>query len=110
MPAFPIIVFSRTGGTTATIKTVVNERTGQELLFDYDLLDGETLTIDLSPTNKTIVSSFFGSRLDAVLANSDFGTWALLPNDNNITSFVDTSGSPIITAYILWQTPFDGYD
>ena len=110
VPAFPIIVFSRSGGTTATIKTVVNERTGQELLFDYDLLDGETLTIDLSPTSKSIVSSFFGSRLDAVLANSDFGTWSLLPNDNNITSFVDTSGSPTITAYILWQTPFDGYD
>ena len=109
-PAFPKIVFTRTGGASATIITLRNERTGQELLFDYSLLDGETLTINLSPTEKSIISSFFGPRLDAVLANSDFGTWSLLPGGNNTTSFVDETGSATVTAYMLWREPYNGYD
>ncbi len=107
--AFPKIVYARSGGTTAIIETLRNERTGKELLFDYALLDGETLTIDLDPLAKSIISSFFGLRLDAVLPNSDFGTWSLPRNDSNITSYVNESGTPVITAYMLWRDAYDGY-
>ena len=107
---FPKIIYERSGGTSAIIKTLKNRRTGRELLFNYSLLDGETLTIDLSPLNKSIVSNFSGSRLDAILINSDFGTWSLLPDNNDITSFIEESGSPTITAYMLWRDAFDGYD
>lgn len=110
VPAYPKIIFNRSGGTTATIQTVRNERNGQELLFYYSLLDGETLTIDLVQTKKSISSSFFGSRQDAVLPNSDFGNWQLLPGNNDITSFVSTSGSPTITAYLLYKDTFDSQD
>jgi len=110
VPAFPKIVYYRNSGTFAIIETLKNERTGKELLFDYRLLSGETLQIDLTPTNKTITSSFFGSRLDAVLANSDFGTFALLPESNDITTFVAVSGGPVLTAYMLWRDVYDSWD
>jgi hypothetical protein len=102
-PAFPRIYFNRSGGTTAIIQTLRNERTGQELLFNYSILDGETLAVDLSSPEKSVTSSFFGSRQDAVLANSDLGEWSLLKGSNDITSFVSTSGSPTVTAFMLWK-------
>lgn len=107
---FPKIVYNRSGGTTAIIETLKNERTGKELLFNYSLLDGESLAIDLAPTNKSIVSSFFSLRLDAILPNSDFGTWQLLPSSNDVTSFVATTGSPTITTYMLWRETYDSWD
>ncbi len=108
--AFPKIVYARSGGTTAVIETLRNERTGLELLFDYPLLDGETLTIDLDPLEKTIISSFFGSRLDAVLPNSDFGTWSLPREDSNVTSYINESGTPTLEHYMLWRDAYSGYD
>lgn len=109
-PAFPKIVLSRSGGNEAVIQTLRNERTGRELLFNYALLDGESLTIDLNPKNRTIISNFFGARMDAILANSDFSTWQLLPGDNDITSFVSESGSPTITSYIIFREPFKSWN
>lgn len=108
--AFPKIIFSRSGGTGATIQTLRNERTGRELLFNYALLDGETLTIDLNPKNRTIVSSFFGSRMDARLKNDDFSVWQLLPGGNDVTAFVSEDGSPTVTGYILYRTPYRSWN
>lgn len=108
--AYPKIIFERSGGTSATIVQARNETTGKVLRFNYNLLDGETLTIDLSPTAKSIVSSFFGARPSAILANSDFGSFALQQGDNDVSSFVNVAGGPTITAYMLWRTPFDSLD
>lgn len=107
--AFPKIVFERSGGTTAIVETLKNETSGRELLFNYSLLDGERLTIDLNPFKRTIISNFFGSRPDAVLANSDLGTWVLLPGSQDVTSFVATSGSPTVTAWMQWREAFSSY-
>lgn len=108
--SYPKIIFTRSGGTTATIIQVKNETTDLRLLFNYSLLDGETLTIDLNPKNKTVISNFFGSRLDAILPQSDFGAWSLQPGNNNITNLVATSGSPTVTVYLLWVDNFKSYD
>lgn len=87
---YPIITIRRDGGTQAIIKQIRNETVGKALSFDYSLLDGESLTIDLRPTRKSIISSMFGSRPDAILANSDFGDFTLQPGDNDVTCFVDS--------------------
>jgi hypothetical protein len=108
--AFPQIVFSRSGGDDATIQLLRNDRTTRELLFNYSLLDGESLTIDLNPKNRTITSSFFGPRMGAVLANSDLSTWQLLPGSNSVSSFVSEDGSPTITGYLLWREPYRGWN
>lgn len=103
---YPKIVFERSGGTSAVIESVRNETTGKQLLFDYSLLDGEWLTIDLDPLQKSIVSNFFGSRPDAILANSDFGEFTLQPGSNDITCFVATAGGPTVTAYMTWRNQY----
>lgn len=110
VPAYPKITYNRSGGTSATIATLRNERSGRTLLFDYALLDGETLTIDLHPTQKSITSSIFGNVPKAILSNSDFGSWVLKPNDNDVTSFVIVAGAPTVTAWLLWRDGYDGYN
>jgi hypothetical protein len=110
-PASLRISFNRSGGTSATIKTVRNETVGTELLMDYDLLDAETLTVNTHPQEQTVMSDFFGSRQDAVLKGSDFGNFALSPNrDNQITSFVDVAGAPTITAFATYRVTYDSAD
>lgn len=109
IPSFPRIIYERSGGTSATIETLKNETTGKELLFNYSLLNGERLTIDLTPGQRSVVSNFFGLRPDALLANSDEGVWALLPGNNDVTSFVATVGSPTVTAWMLWREGFSSY-
>lgn len=109
-PAFLEFFVSRAGGTSAVLETLRNETLGFELLFNYGLLDGETLTVNLKPTAKSIVSSFFGPVLDAVFANSDFGIWSLQPNGNDITSFVDVAGGPTVTAWLLWKDTYRSLD
>lgn len=108
--AYPVIKITRSGGTSATLETLRNETTGLELLFNYGLLDGEELTIDLTPTQKSIVSNFFGARPDAILANSDFGQFALQPGSNNITAFVNVAGAPTITAWMEWRDAYRSQD
>lgn len=110
VPVSPQVFYSRLGGTLVNIAILSNERTAKELILDYRLLSGESLTIDLSSSKKSVVSSFFGSRLDAILPNSDFGTWALLPGSNDITTFVIVSGGPALVAYLLWRDTFDSWD
>ncbi len=110
VPAYPQIVIGRSGGTSARIVSVRNATTGKELSFDYALLSGETLTIDTHPDRQTCESSFYGPRPDAILAGSDLSDFMLLPGANTITAFVDTAGSPTITAYMLWSDSYDGID
>lgn len=108
--AFPVIVFERSGGTTAVITQIRNETLGLDLLFDYSLSDGETLTVDLSPEIKNVVSSAYGRVPGAILPNSDFGTWRLNPGTNQVTAFVDVTGAPTITAYLTYRTTWAGLD
>lgn len=107
---FPYFKIKRSGGTSAILEEIRNETTGKELLFDYSLLDGETLTINLDPKQKRIISDFFGPRPDAVLANSDFGAFSLLVGDNDITCFVAVAGAPTVVATCVFQDSFDGVD
>jgi hypothetical protein len=100
----PLIVVERTGGTSALLTQIRNETTGKVLLFDYALLDGETLTID--PWLGTVESSFYGKRDEALLAGSNEGEFNLRSGTNNITAFVDVAGAPTITAYMLWRDKY----
>jgi hypothetical protein len=108
--AYPRITINRSGGTSAKIVQIRNESLGAELPMDYDLLDGETLTIQLEPGNRTITSSMFGKRMDAVLSAADFGRWALQPGDNQITAFVSVVGAPTITCLVTYYQTYASLD
>jgi hypothetical protein len=106
--ARPVITVNRSGGTLATLAWIRNETTGQTLALDYDLLDGETLTIDLA--NHTIWSSVFGNRLDALMPGSEFANWALAPGANVIAAWVEVTGGATVTAEMLWRDVFWSQD
>ncbi len=98
-PAYPIIVVDRTGGTTARLEYLRNETTRQTLYFNYALIDGEALTIDLSPQAKTVTSNYFGNVIGrALLPNSDLAAFALQPGENVISLYVHQDGGPTVNA------------
>lgn len=108
-PAYPRLIFSRSGGTGATLQSIRNDRTGLELLCDYTLLDGETVTIDLYPKDREESSSFFGD-VAIVLPNSSLSQWQLLPGDNTISAFVSEAGSPTVLGYLLFRDSYRSYN
>ena len=107
-PAFPKIVISRSGGTSAQLSFIRNERTAKRLLSEYLFQDGETLTINLEPKNKSVIYSASGSRLDAIKKQSDVGTWSLLPNDNVVSFFAITDGA--VDSFMLWKDTYRSLD
>lgn len=107
----PIFKVSRSGGTSALLFSLRNETTGKILMFNgYALLDGETLTVDCRPDKQSIVSSFFGERPSAILANSDFGSFTLQPDANSITCLVDHGGAVTVVTWLEYRTPYTGAD
>jgi hypothetical protein len=101
--AYPKLVIKRSGGTSAELVQLINETTGKILRFNYSLLNGETLTLDLTPGARSCISSVYGNVWRAVLRNSDTGSFALLSNYNTINALVITAGSPTVTCYLEWQ-------
>lgn len=108
--SYPKFIISRAGGTSATLQSIVNNTTGDELLFDWALLDGETVTIDLAPGKKTITSSFTGNAINQLLPNSDISTWRLVPGVNDVALFISDVGSPTLSAFIQWQNIYNSAD
>jgi hypothetical protein len=100
--AFPKIVIERSGGTALGVKYIKNETTGAILYLNYDLLDGERLTIDTTEGSRSVKSSYFGSVWRALLRSSDFSIFSLFPGSNVISVLITESGTPTITAYMQW--------
>lgn len=101
--AYPIIKITRSGGTSARVLNIENTTTGQALYCDYDLLDGETLTIDLTPGNRSVKSSIHGDVWYAVRQASNLAAFRLAPGNNEITAQIDEVGSPTVTASMQWR-------
>lgn len=105
--AYPKITIKRSGGTTCNLISLRNETTGKTIWFDYSLRNGEELRIDLRLGRRMVESSFAGANTwGAVLRSSDFSDWALAPGANVVTLYATTSGSPTVTATILWRETY----
>jgi hypothetical protein len=114
--AYPYIKIKRSGGTSASLQNITNAITKAQLLFNYSLANGEEVTITTTPGKQSIVSSLRGDINNELLPNSDFGNFYLTPGnaaaaqDNIITAFVDTAGSPTITASIIYRNVYISED
>lgn len=109
----PIIEITRTGGDSAIIRWIRNQTTDKILFLYYELQDGETLTIDLTPGQKSVVSSLFGSVWKAVLQTSNVSEFKVVSGNNDISFFVETSGSPTVDTFIRFTRKYwslDGSD
>lgn len=99
---YPIVKVKRIGGTSATLEWLKNETIGDTLWCNYSLLDGETLTIDLTPNNRSIKSDYFGEVWRAILRGSDFSTFRLQSGNNSISAFINNNGATV-TAWLEWS-------
>jgi len=110
---YPKFIFTRSGGTTAVLEGIRNLTTGKALLFNHGLLDGEKIIIDLAPGKKsvqTIASSSASSAKRDMLASSDIVTFALVPGDNDIRTYISVTGAPTLGAFIQWEERYSGAD
>ncbi len=80
-------------GDTGQLLFIRNETTRQTIYLDYSMQKGETLTIDLTPGNRSIRSDYFGDVWRAVLRSSDLSSFRLLPGVNNIGVLVTHDGT-----------------
>jgi hypothetical protein len=114
--ACPTISIKRSGGTSARLVSLTNLTTGAKLYFDYSLIDGETITIDLRPSSLSALSSQFGKVPRAILPNSDISMFFVAPGNaagpqvNTIACLVLDAGSPTITATMKWRNTYSSYD
>jgi hypothetical protein len=109
--AYPQIKFKRVGGTTATVAFLLNATTGDRIWLDYGLQDGETLTIDLTPGRKDIVSDYRGSVMGIVSQpGGAFSKWGLQRGANTIQTWVAVTGAPTITAWLEFRPVFATLD
>lgn len=104
--AYPTITISRAGGTLTKAIYIENTTTGKRLLLNYSLQDGETLTINLEPGRRSVISSYYGNVWSAVARSSDLTEFFLQPGDNAIRTLIAEAGTPTITAYMTWKTAY----
>lgn len=114
--AYPVFTVRRDGGTSAALDFLANLETGAFIYFDYSLADGETLTIDFRPGQRSCISSISGSVWNAIDDNSDVANFYLQPgngsstNDNVIVIESTLVGSPTITASMIYRTAYRSLD
>ena len=106
-PAYPVLSVERSGVGTATLVSMRNVTAGGEIRFNYSLLDGERLTVDLRARRRDIQSSLRGQVWRAALTGHDIGAFSLLKGDNDITLFV--SGGTV-EAGLVWRDTYDGFE
>jgi hypothetical protein len=90
-------------GAGCLIKYIRNETTRQNLYLNYELQKGESLTIDLAQGNKSVVSSYYGPILRAILRGSDFSKFSLLGATNVISVYITETTSPTIMCWIEYK-------
>jgi hypothetical protein len=104
--AFPVIVVNRAGGTEQTLRSIRNETTGDEILMELAMLDGETITLDLRTGVKTLTSDWRGNLAGEILPNSNFATFSLLPGDNLISMYWTLTGAVTSVSFIRWKEQY----
>ena len=89
----PIIRLTRTGGTSATIESVRNRTTGDEIRLNININDGESIYIDL--VSLRVYSDYTGRDTLTPLLGSRFASFALLPSGNVLDVRVVNDGATI---------------
>jgi len=104
-PVFPSFTLTGlTAGAGATLQWLENQSTGHRLYFNLIVYVGETITINLTPGNRSVVSDWRGVLQNQPLSNSDWAAFYLLgsPSNNVIAAFVTgTTTGLVMVAH--WQ-------
>jgi hypothetical protein len=82
------------------IYKIENVTTGEIIDFNIDLLDGETVILDMRPGKKTVTSTFRGNVIHTIREGSDLKGFHLMPGENAVSIFVDDATAE---AFLLWE-------
>jgi hypothetical protein len=95
--AYPkvIITNNETPNNPLRIVSIRNETTGQGLYFNKKVLANETLTIDLSPGDRSMTSSIFGRD------------WSVLPSSDITEFYIRPGVTNYISCYYHYENSFD---
>ncbi len=93
--AYPIITISGPG----RVYEVINLTTGDALHLNLVLLASEVLTIDLTPGQRRVYSSFRHNLVNTVIPGSSMAAWRLIPGENRVSLFTDSGTA---TAAMRW--------
>lgn len=103
--AFPELTVTGPGD----LKSLINYSTGKRINFSGLFLQpGETITIDLDPTNLKMTSSWIGRTglMATIAAGSDHGDFFLNPGSNNIQLYMPTNTTSATKAWISWTPKY----
>jgi hypothetical protein len=85
---------------------ITNNNTGRAIYFNnLTLLDGETVTMTISPANVMMISDFRGNVMGYVMPGTDLSNFSLLPGNNYITLYM-TGTTANTYAYMQWVNSF----
>jgi hypothetical protein len=111
------VTLKRVGGTSCILRQIQNAATGGKVFInDYNMKDGEQISIEFSQAGVSFVSDIDGVIGSAILSPSNVEAFALYPTQNagtganNIQWLVSTSGSPTLTSFATWQNTHLGQD
>jgi hypothetical protein len=90
-----------TASTAATVQYIENQTIGKHVWLSYNMLPGETLTLDFSQATAT--SSAWGNVLRAVAPGSDM-KFSLTKGTNSVWLFVPTG---TVTAQLSWYPQYE---
>lgn len=112
---FPNIWFlgPTTAGTTAGLVAIENQTSSEKLYFNYNLQGGETIALNLTPNNKTMISDWYGTVFGQPMSGSDVAAFHLLPTTNTIACYISgrattTSGTAAIMSWTPTHWAVDG--
>jgi hypothetical protein len=97
-PTYPRLVLSGFSSSLPVL-TLVNRRTGRELVLDYIPFSGEALTLDLRPDRKRLTSSWKGDVTGGIPLGTALATWALEDGSQDVGLLSWAGG----TGVLIWR-------
>lgn len=97
---WPVIRITGPSSGTARIYQIINQTTGVPIYLNATINAGETMILDLNPTNLTFTSDFQGNLIGSILPGSMASAFRLQPGANSISTFI---GSSSVTVTMTWE-------
>lgn len=94
--AYPILRVTGPG----RLYEIANYTIDSAIYFDLELQSGEEVTLDLRPGKKTLISTFRGNIIHAILEGSDVQGFRLIPGGNDISIYIDNATA---VAHMTWE-------
>lgn len=88
---YPIIVITGPSSGSSRLYSITNKTTNRALYFSVSVNAGETITLNLDPTQLSFISSSRGNLLSTLLPGSNETDFFLQPGNNTLSFFAASS-------------------